>query len=48
MVNLTTRIAEKLEPVSNNKEDKVCSICGGRYTTEPAFVVHMRMRHNQE
>lgn len=47
MVNLTARIAEKLVPVSNNKEDQVCSICGKRYKTEPAFRVHMRMRHNQ-
>lgn len=50
MVNLTATIAEKLEPVSGNKEDKVCSIFGKRYKTEPepAFKVHMEMSHNQE
>jgi hypothetical protein len=48
MVNLAARIADKLEPDSYQKEDRVCIICGKRHKTEPAFEVHMKMKHGQE
>jgi hypothetical protein len=45
MVNLTAKIADKLGPRKDPKV-RVCSICGKRYKTEPAFKVHMQMKHN--